>query len=67
MEELIYFLGELIIIGGIILGIYCGFKTVKLEKEKNPEYKKYFYILIMYMIFYIVMGAIFSYILTSLE
>jgi prolipoprotein diacylglyceryltransferase len=67
MEELIYFLGELMRIGGIILGIYCGYKTVKLEKEKNPKYKKYLYILIIYMIFYIVIGAIFSYILTSFE
>jgi polyferredoxin len=63
MEELIYFLAELIRIGGIILSFYCGYKAFKLEKEKNPEYKKYLYAIPIIILIVILSGAIFSYIL----
>jgi polyferredoxin len=63
MEELIYFLAELIRIGGIILSFYCGYKAFKLEKEKNPEYKKYLYAITIIILIVILSGAIFSYIL----
>jgi uncharacterized membrane protein len=65
MKDLIYLIAEIIRIIGIFLAFYCGYKAFKLEKEKNPKYKIYFYAIPILIFIIIITGTIFSIFLTK--